>query len=79
VAVARAPLQSFFQNGVGVSASGLELMRLEVKTFNDAVDTLPELPKARAARARRGRGAGGATARRRTRAHALSSPLRVAG
>jgi hypothetical protein len=40
-------LQSFFQNGVAISTSGLDLMRLEVKTFNDAVDTLTELPKAR--------------------------------
>jgi hypothetical protein len=58
-------LQSFFQNGVAISTSGLELMRLEVKTFNDAVDTLTELPKARRT---------GNVAHTHAYTHGLSSP-----
>ena len=42
------PAQPFFENGAPVTPEGLELMRLLVHTFNAAVDTLPELPKARA-------------------------------
>jgi len=40
-------VQTFFENGAPVTPEGLELMRLLVHTFNAAVDTLPELPKAR--------------------------------
>ena len=43
------PTQPFFENGAPVTPEGLELMRLLVHTFNAAVDTLPELPKARVA------------------------------
>lgn len=38
-------LQSFFAIGNAITPSGLELMRLFVRTFNAAVDSLPELPK----------------------------------
>jgi hypothetical protein len=44
-------LQSFFAIGNAITPSGLELMRLFVRTFNDAVDRLPELPKGFADRA----------------------------
>lgn len=43
----RRHVQTFFENGAPVTPEGLELMRLLVHTFNAAVDTLPELPKAR--------------------------------
>lgn len=38
-------LQSFFAIGNAITPSGLELMRLFVHTFNQAVEALPELPK----------------------------------
>ena len=37
--------QSFFAIGNAITPSGLELMRLFVRTFNAAVDSLTDLPK----------------------------------
>jgi hypothetical protein len=41
-------LQPFFSEANVVTRSGLGLMRLEAEVFNEAVDSLSELPKARA-------------------------------
>ena len=40
-------MQSFFSDTNEVTLEGLELMRMLAVTFNNAVDSLPELPKAR--------------------------------
>lgn len=37
--------QSFFAIGNAITPSGLEVMRQLVHAFNDAVDSLPELPE----------------------------------
>jgi len=37
--------QSFFAIGNAITPSGLDVMRQLVRSFNDAVESLPELPK----------------------------------